>query len=134
MLLPLTLSPMTPLPLKPTPLTLTLMSRNRSHSRSKSSQTMRWRLVTKDRGRGKMMSMLTPLLTADTNSSDNVTSDTASSNTPHGGVRDAGGELGQRRHGQKCWETDICVPDLQFPTINEGKSYYCFTKTYRCSI
>ena len=38
----------------------------------------------------------------------------------------------QRRQRQR--ETDLRVPDLQVPMINEGRYYYYFTTTYRCSI
>ena len=99
-----------------------------------------------------MLTPLTPMLTANTASSKTASVDAiASSRTsaddtatvavdvlpgqrlchaPHGGGRDAGGELGQRRSGRQRRETDLCVPDLQVKMRNEGKSYYYYTTTY----
>ena len=82
--------------------------------------------------------------TDDTDFTDTVSANTAATDTdaaepppePLRGGRGAGVEMGRRRcRWQWKWrEMGICVPYLQVPTINKGKSYYHFTATYCCSV
>ena len=81
-----------------------------------------------------MLLPLTTSSTVDTASTDTAATDITSDDAPHGGVRDAGEELGRCRCRWRWWYMDLHIPDLQVPTINEVKSSYYYTKTSHCSI